>query len=214
MVKKSLRICTVSSVIIIIFLFGCGCDKEPDSAVDSERVNEESETEKASIDGVNTDLPEHIEDESVEDENVTVKYFKPRSGPGSGYEEGIPEDDIDGRSYLLATYDENGKLLSESFYDEKGEKCFGPEEWNDMIHRYEYTYDDNGNRTSVSDKGLDGEPVASYLPPGVHRWEWTYDDEGRRLSERMCYLNGNIRENIYDEEGELISEWCYKEDGQ
>ena len=150
--------------------------------------------------------------ESVEGEDVIVKYFESRCGPGSGYEQEILEDDIDGRPYLLATYDENGNLLSESFYDENGKKCFGPEEWNSMIHRYEYTYDGNGYRTSVSDKGLDGEPVASYLPPGVHRWEWTRDDEGRMLSERMCYLNGKIREKIYDEQGELISERCYKPD--
>jgi hypothetical protein len=166
--------------------------------------------------------------------SVAVKYFEPNAGPGTGHGVEIPAGDVEGRPYLLATYDAAGNLLSESFYDENGGKCFGPEEWNSMIHRYEYTYDD-GRKTSATTLGLDGEPAASYLPPGKYREETAYDDGGDvecsrwifldgkivertsddegNLTEKVLFPNGDVRETKYDAEGKVVFDKLHKKEG-
>jgi len=194
--------------LLTILFFGVGCGKGEEVAGNDEVVNEESETEEAP--GVITDIDsaELEGDETETDKPASVKYFE----PGRWWEDSPPpteiaKEDIEGRRYMMATYDEDGNLLSWSNYDENGEKCFGPDEWNSMIHSYEYTYNDNGKRISETTIGIDGEPVASYLPPGKYREETVYDKEGNAVCDRWLYLNGKIREFTTDEEGNLDERW-------
>jgi hypothetical protein len=193
----------LTAVLLVALVFGVGCKGTEEPVNVPENTNEGSPSISPDSGAINDTLEEHPD----LGEDLTTKYFEPYAGPSGGEGVEIPEGETAGRPYLMATFDENGNLLSESFYGESGEKCFGPNEWNSMIHSYEYTYDANSNKTSVTTLGIDGEYVASCLPPGVYRWEWEYDGKGNSISERMLYLDGKVREFTPDGEGGVTERW-------
>ncbi len=179
----------ISLILFIALAVVVGCGVAEGTAGEGKVINGEGETK----------------------EPASIKYFEPNAGPSGGEGFEIHEGEIEGRPYLMVTYDENGNLLSESFYDENGDKCFGPNEWNSMIHRYEYTYNESGQETSETTLGMNGEPVASYLPPGKYRSETYYNEDGEILYGRWLYLDGKIREFTPDGEGGL-NERVYRAD--
>ena len=80
-----------------------------------------------------------------------------------------------------------------------------------MFHRYEYTYERYGRKTSESYFGRDGEPVwkkgsgqkasigieeviVGDIPPErrTHRREWEYDEQGLLVEERTYNVDGDL----------------------
>ena len=88
----------------------------------------------------------------------------------------------------------------EYFYDSDG----------NVSHWYEYTYDENGHRTSQRHFNADGSM------DWKEAWDSTYDENGYCLSD--CYYDddGNVRlriERIFDENGNEINRNSYNGDG-
>ena len=98
------------------------------------------------------------------------------------------------------TYDINGNMITQRFYDKGG------------AERYvkEYTYDNNGNQTGEYDCRADGSVILYF--------EFTYDNDGRMLTSRQYNgTTGNLEwksdmtfDKAYDAYGNLIKETYYE----
>lgn len=76
---------------------------------------------------------------------------------------------------ILYSYDKWGNMLSKSYYDKDHQKdtIIGG------IHRYLYTYNDRGKRTSCQAEGLDGKLVD--FGKDYASWENRYDEKGNNI---------------------------------
>ena len=111
----------------------------------------------------------------------------------------------------LYTYDQWGRRLSSSFFDEAGNGM----ETSEGIHRYLYTYNDRGQRTSVRAENMKGEMVN--FSKGLAMWINRFDSKGNLLlsvhfdKDSLLSTSGNcIVRKAYDQNGKKTYDVRYE----
>jgi hypothetical protein len=96
-----------------------------------------------------------------------------------------PTSLADGYATVKSTYDAHGKEIRRTFHGVNGEPVLSKEYGN---HGWEADYDEQGNRTVVTNIGLDGKPTT--IADGYVTMRSTYDADGKEVRRTFLGVNG------------------------
>ena len=129
-------------------------------------------------------------------------------------------DDLDGTSYTRYEYDEEGKLVRKergSIYDDTYVlSSYDIYEYDENgVLKKETMYDEDDAFTCAAEYNENGEKIKTKFEYAEIVFEYEYDENGLVLKS-LSYTNGeleDIKEKIYDENGNVITETYYDADG-
>jgi hypothetical protein len=136
---------------------------------------------------------------------------------------GDTEIDTDGIHRQTFEYDTRNNLIAVDYFDKNGDGTLPTSGTYRDVHRIEYKYDINDNRTAEVFFGLSNGPTNNFL--GYHRTVTEYEyiaGEFRRMSTSYYNLDNTpgtngygifCFENDYNDEGRLISRGSFDENG-
>ncbi len=128
----------------------------------------------------------------------------------------------DGEPYMKITYDKNGEITNEMYYDSNTPAASAPPY--DTVPPYgtepddpywDYEYYDNGVTKSETHYYDNGNPmwIITYYPDGTHHTTINYYENGNTESREVLSEYGNTLEYIYYYEDGTVQEETYCEEG-